>query len=96
MVGGAGRGLAARAGGHVIHVAPVTRRSVQVDSRGELSGDQLMYIYPDLATVLCGSFSRGVMQDARATTVQDIGGWIVDSLALSHLKNLLKHSYMGV
>ena len=48
---------------------------MQVDSRGELSGDQLMYIYPDLATVLCGSFSRGVMQDARATTVQDIGGW---------------------
>ena len=75
MVGGAGRGLAARAGGHVIHVAPVTRRSVQVDSRGELSGDQLMYIYPDLATVLCGSFCRGVMEDARATTVQDIGGW---------------------
>ena len=53
----------------------VTRRTAQVDSRGELSGDHLMYIYPDLATVLCGSFSRGVMEDARATTVQDIGGW---------------------
>ena len=75
MVGGAGRGLAARAGGHVIHVASYQDHTVQVDSRGELSGDQLMYIYPDLATVLCGSFCRGVMQDARATTVQDIGGW---------------------
>ena len=55
----------------------VTRRTAQVDSRGELSGDHLMYIYPDLATVLCGSFCRGVMEDARATTVQDIGGWTV-------------------
>ena len=62
---------------------------MQVDSRGELSGDQLMYIYPDLTTVLCGSFSRGVMEDARATTVQDIGGWIesVKTLKNEHFKH---------
>ena len=80
----------------MIHVASYQDHTVQVDSRGELSGDQLMYIYPDLATVLCGSFCRGVMQDARATTVQDIGGWTVDSIAHSQFQNLLRHLKMNI
>ena len=43
------------------------------DQRGEMTGDQIMYIYPDLATVLWGSFDRGVMVRAVHTTLADVG-----------------------
>ena len=43
------------------------------DHRGEMTGDEIMYIYPDLTTVLCGSFTRGVMVRAFHTRLADIG-----------------------
>ena len=33
----------------------------QVDSRGELSGDNIAFIYPDLTTAILGRFERGVL-----------------------------------
>ena len=53
-------------GGGWIHgpVDPVT---------GELTGDELMYIYPDMEHVLFGAFKRGEMVRAEPTTVADIG-----------------------
>jgi len=43
-----------------------------VDEDGDLSGDDIMFIYPDLTSVLYGSFSRGAMTRTRFTTVSDI------------------------
>ena len=40
---------------------------------GELTGDELMYIYPDMEHVLFGTFKRGAMVRAEPTTVTDIG-----------------------
>ena len=40
---------------------------------GELTGDELMYIYPDMEHVLFGTFRRGAMVRAEPTTVADIG-----------------------
>ena len=40
---------------------------------GEVTGDELMYIYPDMEHVLYGTFRRGAMVRARQTTVADIG-----------------------
>ena len=53
-------------GGGWIHgpVDPVT---------GELTGDELMYIYPDMEHVLSGTFKRGEMVRTEPTTVADIG-----------------------
>ena len=43
------------------------------DTRGEMTGDQIMFIYPDLTTVLWGSFTRGVMVRAVTTRLVDVG-----------------------
>ena len=40
---------------------------------GEVTGDELMYIYPDMEHVLYGTFRRGAMVSAVPTTVADIG-----------------------
>ena len=40
---------------------------------GEVTGDKLMYIYPDMEHVLYGTFRRGAMVSAEPTTVTDIG-----------------------
>ena len=42
------------------------------DQRGEMTGDQIMYIYPDLTTVLWGSFNRGLMVRAVHTRLADV------------------------
>ena len=42
------------------------------DQRGEMTGQQIMYIYPDLTTVLWGEFSRGLMVRAVHTRLADI------------------------
>ena len=44
-----------------------------VDHRGEMTGQQIMYIYPDLNTVLWGEFSRGLMVRAVHTRLADVG-----------------------
>ena len=38
-----------------------------------MTGDQIMYIYPDLTTVLWGSFTKGVMVSAVHTRLADVG-----------------------
>ena len=40
---------------------------------GKVTGDELMYIYPDMEHVLYGTFRRGAMLRAEPTTVADIG-----------------------
>ena len=40
---------------------------------GEVTGDEVMYIYPDMEHVLYGTFKRGAMVRAEQTTVADIG-----------------------
>ena len=40
---------------------------------GEVTGDELMYIYPNMEHVLYGTFRRGAMVRAEPTTVADIG-----------------------
>ncbi len=40
-----------------------------LDERGEMSGDNIVYVYPDLKTVLVGNFSANVMLGARASKV---------------------------
>ena len=42
------------------------------DEKGEMSGQEMMYVYPDLTTVLWGTFTRGVMVRAVPGTVADI------------------------
>ena len=45
-----------------------------VDTKtGEVTGDEVMYIYPDMEHVLYGTFKRGAMVRAEQTTVADIG-----------------------
>ena len=46
------------------------------DQRGEMTGHQIMYIYPDLTTVLCGSFTKGVMVRAVQSTLVDVGKYL--------------------
>lgn len=43
------------------------------DQRGEMTGEEVMYIYPDLNTVLWGSFTKGVMVRAVHTRLADVG-----------------------
>ena len=46
----------------------------EVDSlSGEITGDELMYIYPDMVNVLYGKFTRGNMTKAQHTTIADVG-----------------------
>jgi [histone H3]-lysine4 N-methyltransferase len=40
-----------------------------VDADGELSGENLVYVYPDFTTLLVGKFSKGVMEAAKQTTL---------------------------
>ena len=40
---------------------------------GTVTGEELMYIYPDMEHVLFGTFVRGAMVRAEHTTVADIG-----------------------
>ena len=61
---------------------------------GELTGDELMYIYPDMEHVLFGTFRRGAMVRAEPTTVADIGEMrqpaaFIALLVLNALKNHL-------
>ena len=44
-----------------------------VDTRGQLSGDTCMYIYPDMRTVLLGAFHQSSMIRARSAAVEDVG-----------------------
>ena len=43
------------------------------DTRGYITGDTCMYIYPDMRTVLYGTFHNGRMIRTQATTINDIG-----------------------
>ena len=52
------------------------------DQRGELTGDDVMYVYPDLATILWGTFSRGVMVRAVHTTIADVGNSLKENSPL--------------
>ena len=46
----------------------------EVDSlSGEMTGDELMYIYPDMVNVLYGKFTCGNMTKAQHTTIADVG-----------------------
>ena len=46
----------------------------EVDSEtGEMTGDEMMYIYPDMINVLYGEFTRGNMTKAQHTTIADVG-----------------------
>ena len=42
------------------------------DEKGEMSGQEMMYVCPDLTTVLWGTFTRGVMVGAVPGTVADM------------------------
>lgn len=42
----------------------------QVDSRGQMTGDDIMYLYPGLQICLVGRFQNGIMEEARSSTVQ--------------------------
>ena len=52
------------------------------DQRGELTGDDVMYVYPDLDTILWGTFSRGVMVRAVHTTIADVGNSLKENSPL--------------
>ena len=54
------------------------------DQRGEMTGHQIMFIYPDLTTVLCGSFTKGVMVRAVQATLADVGKYLQHFFNLSH------------
>ena len=43
-----------------------------VDQRGELTGEDLVYAYPDFTTLLVGKFSSGIMMGAKQTTLTGI------------------------
>ena len=45
----------------------------QVDSDGHLTGDNIMYIYPDMEQALVGQFHQGCLQEGYHATVCDIG-----------------------
>lgn len=49
-----------------------------VDDQGEFSGNQIAYIYPDMATAWLGCFKKGVMISAKVTKV--IGVKVVDHI----------------
>ena len=42
---------------------------MQVDERGELTGDSIAYIYPDYKTALRGRFDAGVLVEAQEAEV---------------------------
>ena len=43
-----------------------------VDNKGQLTGGNIMYIYPDLVTCLVGIFKNGIMMEARESKVNKI------------------------
>ena len=43
-----------------------------VDKAGQFTGEDIMYIYPDLVTCLVGKFMNGVMIEARESKVDRI------------------------
>ena len=43
-----------------------------VDNQGHFTGDNILYIYPDLVTCLVGIFNKGIMVEARESTVREI------------------------
>jgi len=44
----------------------------QVNDKGELTGDDIMFVYPDLTTCLVGKFQKGVMVSARLSYIQTL------------------------
>ncbi len=44
----------------------------RVDAEGQLTGDDVAFVYPDGETALVGSFERGVMREAREATVTSV------------------------
>ena len=45
----------------------------QVDSSGQLTGDNIMFIYPDMTQALVGQFHQGCLTRGHHATVCDIG-----------------------
>jgi len=43
-----------------------------VDETGNMTGDNIAFIYPDLQTALVGTFKAGVMVEAAAATITDV------------------------
>ena len=43
-----------------------------VDDKGDLTGDDMVYTYPDFTTLLVGKFRRSVMISSKLTTLSGI------------------------
>lgn len=44
----------------------------ELDEKGEFTGDDIVFLYPDLSTALIGKFHQGEVVSVRAGTVEDI------------------------
>ena len=53
-----------------------------LDERGEMSGEAVAFVYPDMRTALAGRFRGNVMKRARATKVQERKGLMLLFLLL--------------
>ena len=55
-----------------------------MDEQGDHTGENIVYMYPDLETVMVGRFVKGVMEEARLGEVrrvrEEVGALVVDTV----------------